>query len=70
MPRTRKRDPDCLHCFEPRSDHTTFSSTEYGEVLLCPGALEDNTFESLDEAEARTAAMIRSETERKSPERP
>lgn len=61
MPRTRKRDHDCLHCFEPRSDHNVFTSTEYGEVLLCPGALEDNTFESLDEAEERTIAAIRSE---------
>ena len=58
MTRGNRRDPDCLHCLEPRSDHNLLSSEYFGDVLVCPGALEDNTFESLDEAEARTSAAI------------
>ena len=52
MPRTRKRDPHCFHCSERRSDHNVFWSPGYGEMLICPGALEDNTFELGDDAEA------------------
>jgi hypothetical protein len=62
MPRT-KPDPECYHCHELKSGHNVFTSASayYGTVLLCPGALEDNTFAPSDEVEERTVRAIRAE---------
>jgi len=59
LPTRRRRDPVCYQCRELRSEHNLLVSDYYGEVLLCPGALEDNMFESLDEVEAQTSAEMR-----------
>ncbi len=65
MPTSRRtRDLLCYRCREPRSDHNLFVSSYYGDVLLCPGVVEDNSFESLDEVERQTIAEIRSSAAR------
>jgi hypothetical protein len=54
--RRRRHDSLCYRCRELRSEHNLLVSDYYGEALVCPGALEDNTFKSLDEVEAQTIA--------------
>ena len=42
MPR---RTAACRHCHEPSREHTVMTDAEGNKHLLCPGSLEDNTFD-------------------------
>jgi hypothetical protein len=39
----------CRHCMEEERDHVTLTDAEGNDYQICPGSLEDNTFDPDEE---------------------